>query len=96
MIKMSNEEKISRLTEILHDPGLNNAVKFEMMEETLLGEASEKSVNGRYKRVDIVEYKGERYSVIGQTDSEYIATEPYFEMDGPTINIDKARAIVIK
>jgi hypothetical protein len=34
---MSNDEKVSRLTEILHDPTLSNAVKFDLMEEILLG-----------------------------------------------------------
>lgn len=38
---MSNDEKISRLTDILHDPGLSNAAKFELMEEVLLGSKDE-------------------------------------------------------
>ncbi|MHA7139812.1 hypothetical protein ACRTEV_21510 [Rossellomorea arthrocnemi] len=93
---MSNDEKMSRITEILHDPNLHNAAKFDLMEELVLGDISKKSVTGRYQNVDIVEYKGERYSVIAQTDTEYIATEPYFEMDGDTTTINKSDAIVIK
>jgi hypothetical protein len=38
---MSNDEKISRLTEILDDPGLSNAAKFDLMEEVLIGDKDE-------------------------------------------------------
>jgi hypothetical protein len=34
---MSNDEKISRLTEILDDSSLCNAAKFERIEEIVLG-----------------------------------------------------------
>ena len=40
---MSNDEKVSRITEILHDPSLNNAAKFELMEELVLGDISKKA-----------------------------------------------------
>jgi hypothetical protein len=38
---MSKDEKISRLIEILDDPGLSNAAKFDLMEEVLIGDRDE-------------------------------------------------------
>lgn len=34
---MSNDEKISAIKEVLHDPSLCNAAKFERIEEIVLG-----------------------------------------------------------
>lgn len=34
---MSNDEKVAAIKEVLHDPGLCNAAKFERIEEIVLG-----------------------------------------------------------
>lgn len=60
------------------------------------GETAREVLEGKTNTVDIVEYEGKRWSVIGGTDTHYIATEPYEEMDGDTIKIPKNEAIIIK
>jgi flavodoxin len=44
----------------------------------------------------VVEYKGKRYSVIGEGDGYYIATEPFEEADGKKIYIPKNDSKIVE
>lgn len=43
----------------------------------------------------VIEYKGERYSVIGESDTNYFATKPWDEEEGEAFHIPKSESKII-